>query len=75
MKPFCLRHYVLNLPLVFVAECLDGFFGGECDRPCHCLDDAVCRKDNGRCPTSCDRGWKGDDCQLGEWSSSTFVTV
>ncbi|XP_063963207.1 receptor-type tyrosine-protein phosphatase delta-like [Lytechinus pictus] len=48
-----------------MQECEDGYFGADCDQTCHCLNNALCAGDTGRCDLAggCEDGWAGVNCQ------------
>lgn len=45
--------------------CEDQFFGLHCMMQCHCNDNEVCDKLNGKCPRLCAPGYNGTACQSG----------
>ncbi len=62
---------------LYCIVCDDGSFGLDCSEICHCLNNAVCMKETGKCPQSkCAVGWKGMYCQTGmvQLKSSLFYT-
>ncbi|ESO04681.1 hypothetical protein HELRODRAFT_191688 [Helobdella robusta] len=54
----------LQLCEIKIFTCLPGYFNNTCNQTCHCMNQAVCRVENGQCPNLiCDYGWKGISCQ------------
>ncbi|XP_067685393.1 multiple epidermal growth factor-like domains protein 10 [Haliotis asinina] len=54
----------LTLCEVQIFVCSDGWFGDDCDKQCHCLDNKeVCDKINGHCLSGCTPGFNGINCQ------------
>lgn len=53
--------------LVFPLECLKGWYGVSCSRPCvgHCRDGTTCYHVTGQCDRDCDTGWTGTLCEKG----------
>ncbi|XP_071090504.1 cell death abnormality protein 1-like [Haliotis cracherodii] len=48
---------------VQIWDCIDEWFGSDCERPCHCLPGCnVCDKVTGFCTCGCDIGWQGIGC-------------
>ncbi|XP_067683144.1 receptor-type tyrosine-protein phosphatase alpha-like [Haliotis asinina] len=53
----------LTLCEVQIFVCSDGWFAGDCDKQCNCLDTTeVCDKITGECPSGCALGFNGTDC-------------
>ncbi|XP_046573981.1 uncharacterized protein LOC124282056 [Haliotis rubra] len=54
----------LTLCEVQIFVCSDGWFGDNCDKRCHCLDNKeVCDKITGHCSSGCSHGFLGANCQ------------
>lgn len=53
--------------LVFPLECLKGWYGVNCSRPCvgHCSDGTTCYHVTGQCDRGCDTGRTGTLCEKG----------
>ncbi|XP_048249360.1 multiple epidermal growth factor-like domains protein 10 isoform X4 [Haliotis rufescens] len=48
---------------VQIWDCIDEWFGSDCERPCHCLPGCnVCDKVTGFCTCGRDIGWQGIGC-------------
>ncbi|XP_046561102.1 uncharacterized protein LOC124270127 isoform X2 [Haliotis rubra] len=62
----------LTLCEVQIFVCSDGWFAGDCDFQCNCLDTTeVCDKITGDCPSGCALGFNGTDC-LSPCQSDTY---
>ncbi|XP_046573982.1 platelet endothelial aggregation receptor 1-like [Haliotis rubra] len=55
---------LLTLCEVEIFVCSDGWFGDDCDKQCHCLDNKeVCDKITGYCSSGCTPEFTGANCQ------------
>ena len=54
-----------SLSIFIPSECTDGQFGPGCINQCNCVD--PCDKVTGQCPTECEDGWMGADCQQSKY--------
>ena len=66
--------YFLGLDVVtilFLAECVDGYFGFNCSTRCEvdiCKGSDVCNKTNGECLNGCKYpGYQVPECIAGKW--------
>ena len=55
------------------AACGDYKWGVACSESCNCKD--ACDDLTGYCPTECNLGWSGDNCQTGKYSLTTLIKV
>ncbi|XP_046542684.1 uncharacterized protein LOC124253012 [Haliotis rubra] len=59
----CTRGCQDNWRGTFCKECIDYWFGDQCDMECRCKDrHEVCDKRTGQCDSGCEDGWTGLDC-------------
>ena len=53
--------------------CGNGKWGPGCQLDCHCS--VQCDRVTGHCPSECDPGWMGEDCQQGKDYTSILVLI